>query len=110
MTGAERAQQTWQVLIGAAHNRQTLTYDILEDMTGMFSAGFGPILDRIAAYCSRKGLPPLTVLVVGKNTGRPGTGYKSPTGDEAADRESVYAERWYRLSPPQVSDFEAEAS
>ena len=26
MTRSERAMQVWQILIGAAHNRQTLTY------------------------------------------------------------------------------------
>ncbi len=110
MNQAERAQQAWQVLIGAAHNRQTLTYDAIGELVGVPRHGLGNYLNLVAAYCRRHGLPPLTVLAVGTHAGRPSEGYVSPSGDEAADREKVYGQNWYGLQPPQVSDFEADAN
>jgi hypothetical protein len=74
MTKVERAMQTWPILLGAAHNRQTLTYTIVADLIGMGPGTLAQVLDVIMRYCTRHGLPPLTSLVVNKDTGQPGTG------------------------------------
>ena len=106
MTGPEIALRIWQVLIGAAHNRQTLTYKMLADLIGggMEPRTLAPHLWRVSNYCTRKGLPPLTVLVVGKHTGRPSTDLISQDPDR--DRERVFNQLWFQFGPPQASDFE----
>lgn len=75
MKNSERAWQVWPLLTFAAVHRQLLTYDILARHTGMHAAGFGPILEHIQSYCLEHGLPPLTVIVVNKASGRPGEGF-----------------------------------
>ena len=64
MKRSERALQIWQILISAAHNRQTLTYQIVGEITGMGSGTQSQTLDMIMRYCKRNNLPPLTSLVV----------------------------------------------
>ena len=104
MNRAERALQIWQVLVGAARNRQTLTYPILGQMIDLPARGLGGPLDRVQEHCRQKGLPPLTVLAVSTQTGHPSAGH-APVTEEGADRESVYSFNWYSLEPRQVSDF-----
>ena len=105
MTRAERALQIWQVLIGAAHNRQTLTYEMLADLIDMGGPGvLAQPLWLVANYCAQKRLPPLTVLVVKKDTGQPSTDLISQDPDR--DRERVFNQPWFQFGPLQVSDFE----
>ena len=106
MTLAERALQVWQVLIAAAHNRQTLTYGDVAHLTGMATQGLGRILNLIMTHCRQNRLPPLPVLVVSKTTGEPSDGY-GDTAHTGRDREAVFACEWYLLTPRQSEDFEA---
>ena len=106
MKRTERAMQIWQVLIGAAHSRQTLTYDMLGKLIGMGAGVLAQTLGYVMDYCEMKGLPPLTVLVVRKDTGEPGTGLTT-VGQLNRDREAVYTHEWYKMPPVQVQDFEA---
>jgi len=70
---ASRAVQIWQILISKAHNRQTITYGILADLLGFKGAGvFAYKLNHIMNFCIQNNLPHLTVLVVNKETGKPG--------------------------------------
>ena len=105
MNRAERALQIWQVLIGAAHNRQTLTYEMLGKMIGLPHFGLANPLEEVQSHCRQNGLPPLTVLVVSKETGRPSEGY-TQVSEESVDREHVFSFAWYSERPRQVSDFE----
>jgi len=72
-----RALQIYQVLIGLAWNRQTITYGELstQQMAGFGQGGIlaGP-LDCIMQWCDKHNLEPLTVLVVRDDTGVPGVG------------------------------------
>ena len=94
-----RALQIWQILIGAAHNRQIITYGMLADILSYHGAGtLAQPLGHIMYYCQQNELPPLTILVVNQDTGLPGEGL---TGAELnADRESVFRYDWYSLVPP----------
>lgn len=106
MTRAERAMQVWQILIGASHNRQTLTYKALATHLEFEGAGvFAHILGCIMKYCESNDLPPLTCLVVNQTTGLPGAGLTT-IDDLPKDREAVYSHNWYAMHPVQVSDFE----
>ncbi len=75
MKAEERAAQVWSVLALAATSRQILTYDILSKLTGVARQGFAHILDHIQKYCIKNDLPPLTILVVYRDTGLPGQGF-----------------------------------
>ena len=73
--------QAWQILIGKATSRQTLTYLGLsrvmysKDAQGVLAA----ILGHVAFYCEDRDLPPLTAIVVGKSKGVAG----EPSGSSA---------------------------
>ena len=67
-----RAHQIWAVLLLAARNRQTITYGMLGKFVGGIGAHhFGRMLAVVARYCEEKRYPPLTVIVVSKNSGKP---------------------------------------
>ncbi len=108
MTREERALQIWPLLVAAAHNRQVLTYEIVADLIGMGPKGKGAgtlaqPLGVIMDYCSAQGLPPLTVLVVNKTTGEPGSGLKT-IRELHRDRERVFRHEWYKAVPLQLED------
>jgi len=98
MTTYERGVQIYQVLICAAHHRQTLTYPILADLVGLPRWGLGPPLDHIQEYCRASGLPPLTVLVVQTHGGVPSSGFHGAQDADAA-REAVFAHDWFGMRP-----------
>ncbi len=106
MSTYERAIQIYQVLISAAHNRQVLTYEILGKMIGVPARGLARHLGHIMRYCERTGLPPLTVLAVKKDWGKPGEGFTT-FEDLHRDRERVFAHDWYRMKPLTVTDLQA---
>jgi hypothetical protein len=106
VTSHERAIQIYQVLVGMAHNRQTITYGKLSELTGIPTHGMAPRLDHLMRYCAANKLPPLTVLVVQKDSGKPGQGLVT-TMDTDADRERVFAYNWYKTQPLTTSALEA---
>ncbi|MGH7030137.1 MAG: hypothetical protein ACREE9_03185 [Stellaceae bacterium] len=97
-----RAVQAWQILIGKAMNRQTMTYqDLSRLMYGKSAAGvIARILGHIAFYCIDNGLPPLTAIVVGKRRGTPGDEIPISAANIDEEREKVYRQNWYDLYPP----------
>jgi putative restriction endonuclease len=97
MTREERALQIWQVLIGSAHNRQTLTYRRLGQTVGLPARGLGPCLELVSRHCRDLGLPQLTVLAVSTGTGKPAAGLVLEDVD--AERERVFEMEWYKLEP-----------
>lgn len=104
-TDISRALQIWPILIGAAHNRQTVTYKILAHILGFGGPGvLGRMLGYIMFYCIQNHLPPLTILVVNQETGVPGDGLID--GDLHELREQVFGYPWYGLYPPTENEFE----
>ena len=104
-TRPTRAQQAWFILIGCARNRQTLTYSMLgESMNFGSPHALGPILDYLWRYCRINELPPLTILVVNKNTGTPSSGMGEFTADQ---QEAVFGFDWYGVIPPTPEELEA---
>lgn len=99
----DRAAQIYHMLIAAARQRQTLTYKIVSDTTGAFTANLGHLLGYLMRWCEREKLPPLTVLVVQTGTGKPGEGLLT-SQDHDANRERVYEFNWYKIRPPLPSD------
>lgn len=101
-TRPARAVQAWQILSGKAMNRQTLTYEDLSLL--MFRRRAAGVLDgtlgHIAFYCIDNDLPPLSLIVVGKNRGRPGDEIPVDPATIDEDREKVYRYDWYDVRPP----------
>jgi len=97
-----RALQAWQILVGTAMNRQTLTYlKLSEKMYQKPAPGvLSEILGHIAFYCNDNELPALTSLVVGKGRGTPGQDIPANLSEIDAIRESVYEQDWYDIVPP----------
>lgn len=97
-----RAMQAWQILVGAAMNRQTLTYVGLSRlMYGKPASGvLDEILGHIAFYCNDHNLPPLTALVVNSSSGVPGDGI--PIENVPSVREDVYKFDWFDVLPPRA--------
>ena len=105
MTRAQRALQIWSLLVCAARERRTYTYGDIAAVLGMGGAGvIGDFLGPIMFYCERNELPPLTVLVVKKETGLPGTGLTT-IEDVNRDRERVFGHDWFGTEPPETGDF-----
>ena len=86
-----RAVQAWQILVGAAMNRQTFTYEILSiKMYRKKAAGvLDQILGHVAFYCIDNDLPALTSIVVGKGRGTPGDDIPIEQGNMDAHREKA---------------------
>ncbi len=106
MTRYQRASQIWSLLVCAARERKTYRYGDIADILGFGGAGvMAPILGCIMWYCKDNSLPPLTVLVVNRQTGLPGEGLFT-TEEVNSDRESVFNFDWFGVEPPQNSDFE----
>lgn len=97
-----RALQAWIILVGAARNRQTLTYEGLSvKMYQKKAAGvLDKILGHVAFYCIQQGLPPLTSIVVGKGRGTPGQDIPLDIAALDGERERVYTYDWYDEYPP----------
>lgn len=97
-----RAVQAWIILVGAAMNRQTLTYLGLSQL--MYRRNAAGVLDKVlghvAFYCIEKGLPPLTAIVVGKGRGTPGQDIPLEMASLDGARERVYAYDWFDQYPP----------
>lgn len=96
----ERAAQAWSILAFAAKNRQTLTYELLGQLTGMHAAGIGSVLEPIQSYCLINGLPPLSALVVNKGTGLPGTGFIGNAADVPRQFVRIFEHDWLALGCP----------
>lgn len=101
-----RAVQAWFILVGAAMNRQTLTYEGLSLLMYRRKAAgvLDRILDHIAFYCIDHDLPPLTSIVVGKKRGAPGGDIPIDLNHIDTERERVYTTDWYNIYPPSEDD------
>ena len=104
-----RALQAWQILIGAAMNRQTLTYlGLSQAMYRRKAQGvLDKILGHVAFYCADNGLPALTSIVVGKGRGTPGEDIPADRTRLDEIREQVYETDWYDVIPPTAADLKA---
>ena len=69
----QQSLRLWPLLVLAARNRQTLTFGMVEKMTGIGDHfDQSKPLENIYYYCKYKNLPHLNFLVVHEHTGKPG--------------------------------------
>lgn len=103
MNKYQRIQQLWLILVQAAKKKETITYTDLGRKSGSNHRKLGPYLYPIQDYCkSIKGMPPLTILVVKKSTGKPSTGIAGQ--DFERKRDEVFQYQW--RTPPTADEFE----
>src|ERR1700730_14675677 len=90
-------------------SRQSITYEGLSKlMYGKEAAGvLNALLGHVAFYCEDSRLPPLTVLVVEKDSGKPGPGIPIDPLRIDEERERVYRHAWYDVCPPSETDLAA---
>lgn len=105
---SERAWQCWPLLTFAARNRQLLTYDLVARHSGMHVAGLGAVLEQVQSYCMLNGLPPLTAIVVRKESGQPSGGFSAATDVPRAFMQ-VFEHDWLATHCPLPDDL-AEAT
>ena len=105
-THPDRAVQAWLILVCAAMERKTYTYEGLSLlMYGKKAAGvLDKILGHVAFYCIENDLPHLTSIVVGKGRGTPGEDIPIDKASMDQHREKVYEYDWYDVYPPSCSD------
>ena len=104
MKREQRAQQIWSILVLAAEFRQVLTYEIVGQACGVPPPSIGDFLRPIQQYCTEENLPPLTSLVVNKNTGLPGEGFIAAENVPLAQIQT-FAYDWLTLSAPSAEQF-----
>jgi hypothetical protein len=104
-----RAVQAWQILVGKAMNRQTVTYEGLSKlMYGKEAAGvLARVLGHIAFYCIDNDIPPITALVIEKGLGKPGDRIPVDPARIDEERENVYQFDWYNVYPPSEAELVA---
>jgi hypothetical protein len=100
-----RAVQAWLILVGAAMNRQTLTYEGLSILMYRKKAAgvLDAVLGHVAYYCIAENLPLLTTIVVGKKRGKPGADIPMDWDQLDLERERVYAHDWFDVYPPDAA-------
>ena len=106
MKRAQRAQQIWSILVLAASNRQTLTYDLIGRACGVPAAAIGDFLRPIQQYCSERGWPALTSLVVGKESGMPGDGFIAEA-DVPRAQSRTFTHDWLAEQAPSEEELAA---
>jgi hypothetical protein len=109
MTNSQRAAQFWAVLVVAAHNRQILTYGMMEKATRIPRYGQAAILSLIVAYCGSQGFPKLTTILVGDADGLPADEVDD-AATVCAKQAKVFAFDWLEHRAPSPQDFETTAS
>ena len=107
MTREERAQQLWSLLVLAARNRQVLTYEIVAQACGVPAPSIGDFLRPIQQLCVDSNWPPLTSIIVQKESGIPGTGFIGAS-DVPRAQMSVFAKNWLEEDAPSAQQL-AEA-
>lgn len=91
----ERAAKAWSVLSGVAKKQTLITYKQLGDAIGVHHRAVRYVLGVIQTYCLDNRLPPLTILVVNGDSGRPGEGFIAWDADDIdAGLRKVYTKNW----------------
>lgn len=91
----------WPLLTEAGSAGETLTYTKVAPTIATNPLSVGLALGPIQTYCMENRLPPLTAVVVGKNSGMPGGGFVAwDVDDLAAALSAVAAYNWELIGNP----------
>ena len=93
----QRAFRAWPILTTLAAQHGITTYGKLAEGIGIHHRPLHYALAPIQDYCEQEDLPPLTILVRNKDTGKPGGGFHDwNRGRE----EEVWAFDWASIDNP----------
>jgi hypothetical protein len=106
---AVTAVRLYQILIGYAARHQTISYLDLARLIGWKSGRpLGKPLGYLMFWCQKNKLPPITAIVVDRNSGIPGTGFTAATaGKVPRAQQEVFKKDWYALYAPTAKELEA---
>jgi 5-methylcytosine-specific restriction protein A len=98
------AFKAWPILVESAENKKTIFYSDLAERIG-FPANLptyktNEFLEEIQIFCKNNSLPPLSGIVVNKNTGKPGMGFSEGRENPDNDRIRVESFEWRKISNP----------
>ncbi|PIE50522.1 MAG: hypothetical protein CSA38_02685 [Flavobacteriales bacterium] len=97
----QRAYLAWNVLVEYAQNSKTITYKELGEKISIHHRAVRFVLDLIQDYCMENQLPPLTILVLNKNSNLPGSGFVAYDIENSRDGiEKVYKYIWKSIPNP----------
>ncbi len=98
---AQRAFKAWKVLTELAPTGNNATYEDLAKAIGIHHRAIRYVLGLIQDYCLQNHLPPLTILVVNKQTTEPGAGFIAWSHDNLEEgRGQVRSFDWTKVSNP----------
>ena len=98
---AERAYRAWNILVALAPRSRLITYEDLAKTLGTHARADRYVLELIQDYCLRNSLPPLTILVVNKQTNEPGEGFTAWSHDNLVEgRSKVRNHDWTKEPNP----------
>lgn len=104
-TKAKYAVPLWAVLVSAAREGRTMSYEEASQLIGLNNAqNVGRPLKPIQNYCTREGLPRLTSIIVLADTGLPGGGYDGDSNKLKEDHKKVFKHSWG--ASPSMAEFE----
>ena len=91
----------WPVLTERAAGRKTITYQEIAPTIGTNPLSVGRALGPIQDYCLEARLPPLTSIVIGKNSKVPGPGFIAwDVDDLEAGQRQVFDFGWWAVGNP----------
>lgn len=97
----ERAYKAWFELINTASLGKYITYKELGHKIGIHHRAVRYVLGLIQNYCMDNELPPLTILVINQDTGKPGDGFIAWDIENTEDGvKKVYNYNWKRMNNP----------
>jgi len=105
MSDAQRALQLWPLLVFAARTNSVLSYDTVQEMTGLVRQNPNA-LGHIAFYCMKKRLPLLSSLVVNQKSGNPESEFYDGM-DIAAEHRRCFVHDWLAAGKrPELEELE----
>jgi hypothetical protein len=105
---AERTMQFWSVLVMAARTQRFVSYNMLEQITGVVSQGQSTELGTIFTYCQKNHLPILSCIVVSHVTGRPIDQVLNEfLSDLEAEQRRVFVYDWLSRGCPSLDELQA---
>jgi putative restriction endonuclease len=91
----------WPILVDAAARRITITYEEVAPLISTNPLSVRLALSPLQDFCLENHLPPLTVLVVGKTSKKPGGGFIAWDADDLpAANEAVFSFAWKGITNP----------
>lgn len=97
----QRAYIAWNVLTECARKNEPITYGELAKHIKIHHRAVRFVLGVVQDFCMSTELPPLTIIVLNKETGLPGDGFIAYDIENAKDGiEKVYKFNWSKLENP----------